>query len=219
MVFGKIPTSNTVRLTQDFIQSQVKSLQALAKENQIFKENLQNLSSHKNYFTRRIQTYAKQRARDSIISEAFYKHFYNVDYSGVNNFYKENQIIESLKQDKDIHFGGIGGIFVLYHQAQGNDPTFTGQDIITEFVNVQIKNITEKKLTFDLAKKDLIENFYLFVSQIILDTNISDEEAAKASMLFFKQENRDITALEAIEKYGTQEGIDVVKNELKLAKS
>lgn len=221
MFFGKksISKSNTVRLRNDFIQQQVAQKKALAKQNVIVKQNLINLTNHMNFFSGRIQEYAKKKARQSIITEAFYKHFYNIDYHNATNFYKENSIIKELIENRDEHFGGIGGMFILYHEAQGDDPTFTGQDVITDFVNVQIKSVVNKgndnMSTFDLAKISLIENFYLFVSQIMLDTQINEEEAARAAIEFFKQENRDIKAVDAMEKYATEAGMKEFEKQIK----
>jgi hypothetical protein len=54
---------------------------------------------------------------------------------------------------------------------------------------------------FDLAKNNLITNFYLFVSTVLMDSSINIDEAAEAGVLFFMQENKDIEAADALERY------------------
>jgi len=54
---------------------------------------------------------------------------------------------------------------------------------------------------FDLAKNNLITNFYLFVSTVLMDLSINIDEAAEAGVLFFMQENKDIEAADALDRY------------------
>lgn len=222
--FGKkveIQKTDVVKLKDDFLRNQKDQMLALAEQNKIINTNLQLLSKHYDFYDTTIQTYAKRHARQSHITEAFFKHFYNIDYFDAN-FYQSNSIIVQLAENNLPHFGGVGNMFVLYHEAQGNDPTFTGQDVVTKLVNVQIKNaIDDPKKginAFDLAKTNLITNFYLFVSTVLLDSSIDINEAARAAVIFFKQENRDIEVSDALEKYTGVTAENLLSKNLKIKK-
>lgn len=206
----KVNDADIVRLKSEYIRNQAEQIQALAESSNEVKTNLELFSKHYDFFFDTIQYYAKKHARQSNITEAFFNHFYTVDYTADlseedANFLACHSILYRLAENTLEHFGGVSNIFILYHMAQGNDPTFTGQDVVTKFVNVQIKSVIDdpkKGLSlFDLAKNNLITNFYLFVSTVLMDSSIDINEAAEAGVLFFMQENKDIKAADAIDKY------------------
>ena len=186
-----------------------KAMDTTQKGCHLLENNIDELSNHYNFYYNRLHDWGLKK-NSKYVPEAFYTHYFNLCKS----------LPDSLRVNSDEHFGGKGTMWKLYHQAQNNDPIYTGGDIMNSLQNISFKNYDYNKIGayggFDIASFSQVSNYYQFL--LVLFKNCSNnknniDKFAKAIWDSFSRKPNNINLANKIYQQNVNDIIDILAKE------